>query len=387
MSRPLRIAIDCRMLHGPKRGIGHYLDHLVRALAEVDARSRYTLFYVSGRADPSQIVRLPQPNFRTRVLRVPNPLFNRIFDDGSAAYRCARAVSRSFDIVHEPGFSPLPLAPRLVLTLHDLISFRSADHFPPDLAAAAQRRLRLSARTATQIMADSEHTRRDALELLGLAPEKIHTVPLGVDAAELETGMDEAEAARELETLGVTKPFFLTLGDLLRGKNNITALRGFIGLAREMRETHQMVIAGTPGPDAVMRELGEAVAGAGMKKTVLMPGYVGSGARRALMSRAAALLFPSVYEGFGLPPLEAMASGTPVIAADNTSIPEVVGDAGILVADYLEPAAWTGAMTRLLTDAALKDDLIRRGRQRARLFTWERTARETRRIYELAAQS
>lgn len=383
--KPLRIMIDARHMYGPKRGIGYYMEQLMHGLGKVDTKNEYTLFYVSGRADPTQILRLPYPNFRTRVLRVPNGWFVRTFADGWP-YRTLRRLPWGYDIVHEPAFEPLPLAPRLVLTLHDTIFFRLGDHFAPEVTAHHQRRLRESAKQAAQIMADSEWTRQDAIEILGIEPERIRTVYLGVTPEAFEVGVTEDDANHELTALGVNRPYFVSVGDVIRRKNLITAVRAFARLPEDIKNNAQYVIAGAQGPD-VAAELRAEIAELGLTEHILLPGYITHTARRSLLSHARALLYPSVSEGFGLPPLEAMACGVPSIASDATSIPEVVGDAGLLVQDYLNPDAWTDALIRVLTDEALRADLIIRGRARAATFTWERTACETLKVYEIAARS
>ncbi len=379
----MRIVIDCRMLYGPKRGIGHYLDHLVRALAEIDGQNRYTLFYVSGRADPGQIVRLPQNNFETRVLRMPNGMFIRLFRQDASLSKIARGIPRQYDIVHEPGFEPLPLAPRMVLTIHDLNILHQAEVMPATLVAQVRRRMQEAALHARQIITDSENTRRDVIEMLGCSPEKVHCVYLGVDPVTLQIPPEETQ--QELDDLGVQKPFLLSLGDILKGKNLLSAMRGWARVSQEIRERHQFVIAGMPG-DAFEELQGERGL-LQLQSDVVLTGYVSAQARRVLLNRAMALVFPSIYEGFGLPPLEAMACGVPTASARSSSIPEVVGNAGLLVDDFRDPEAWADAITRLLTDERLRDTLIKKGRVRAAEFTWQRTAQETLRVYNLAMRT
>ena len=328
--------------------------------------------------------RLPEgANARTQILRVPNPLHTRLFRDGGLPSRLSRALSRRCDLVHEPAYEPLPVAPRSVLTIHDLILFRRPE-YAPAVTVRYQRRLRDSARQAAVILADSENTRRDILELLDVPPEKVRTVLLGVRPNAFELRPTDEEARDALAALGVTSPFLLSIGDLYRRKNNVTLVRAFARLPPDLRRTHQLVIAGAEKDVGVTRELREEIAAARLEDRVLLPGYVPHTSRQALMARAQALCYPTLYEGFGLPPLEAMAGGVPTISSDNSSIPEVIGDAGLLVPEYEEPDAWTATLTRLLTDDALRAGLITRGLARAHLFTWERTAQETLRAYEAA---
>ena len=375
----MNIAIDCRMLARTKSGIGYYLENLVEALLSLDAQNRYTLFALPGGEGG-----LPaRPNARAHTLHLPNPLHTRLFRDGGLPARLSRTLSRRYDLVHEPAYEPLPVAPRTVLTIHDLILFRRPE-YSPAVTARYQRRLRDSARRAAVILADSEHTRRDILELLDVPPEKVRTALLGVRPADFQALAPDEDAQATLAGLGVTSPFLLSLGDLYRRKNNLTLVRAFARLPPDLRRTHQLVIAGAEKDADVMRELREEIAGAGLEGRVLLPGYVPHPARQALMARAQALCYPTLYEGFGLPPLEAMACGVPTVSSNNSSIPEVVGDAGLLVSDYADPDAWAAALSRLLTDPPLRAALTAQGRARARLFTWERTARETLRAYAQA---
>ncbi len=382
----MHILIDCRVLHRQRSGIEHYLDSLVHTLAQVDTHNQYTLCYVSERTDRSRMLVMPQPNFSTRVLRFPNPVFVRLFRDGSAPYRWARTLSRRYDLVHEPGYEPLPLAPRSVVTIHDMILFRQERDYSPRFAARYQRRLRESARNASLIIADSQQTRRDILALLDVPPEKVVTILLGVDSSSFAVSTPPAQAQRLGQALGITQPFLVSIGDLYRRKNNITLVRAWARLPQDVRETHQLVIAGGPQDAAVLAELRAEIAASGLDKQVLLTGYVSDKARKFLLFQAQALLYPSLYEGFGLPPLEAMACGTPTVSSDNSSIPEVVGDAGLLVADYTEPDAWAQAIVRIVMEEGLRRQCIESGYARARLFPWQETARQTLAVYERAAR-
>jgi glycosyltransferase involved in cell wall biosynthesis len=384
-SIPVRILIDSRMLYGQKRGIEYYLEHLILALAKIDTQNQYTLFYVSGRADKSRMMRVDARNFETKAMHFPNPQFVRLFQDSSVPYRLMRRIRWGWDVVHEPGFEPLPLAPRSVLTLHDLIFFRVPDQLPPDKLAYYQRRLRESAHNAAVVVTDSEHTRRDAIELLDLPPEKVRTVLLGVSPKAFEVNVTDDIAHQELAALGITRPFLLSIGDFYRRKNYLTALKAYALLPKDVRENCQYVFAGAQVDTSLAAEMQSIISAEGLEQSVLMPGYVSHAARRALMTRASALVYPSTYDG--LPPLEAMACGVPTISSGNSSLPEVVGDAGLLVTDYLEPEAWAEAMICTLTDESLRQMFIEKGKARARTFTWERTARETLKAYELAAAS
>lgn len=382
----LHIAIDARLLCRPKTGIGFYLDNLLRALAVVDSANDYTLFNVSGEQCLPELLEYPSPRFRARAIRFPNNVFVRLFRDSSPPSRLLRLLSQQYDLVHEPGYEPLPFARRSVVTIHDMILFRRPQDYPARFAARYQRRVRESARNASQIIADSENTRQDIIDLLDISPEKVHTIHLGVDQ-QIFTREPSAETeASILATVGVTKPFLLSIGDLYARKNNISLIKAWARLPRSVQVSHQLVIAGAPKEDTVIDEINREIQDAGFADMICLPGYVDSAARQALMRRAQALLYPTLYEGFGLPPLEAMACGVPTICSNNSSIPEVVGDASLLISDSQNPEAWADAIVRILSDGELRRMYREKGLERIQSFTWEQTARQTLRVYERAAR-
>lgn len=372
------------MLSRSKSGIGYYLDNLLQALARIDHENQYTLFDVSGQVGQESCLPSPGLNFAVRRLRFPNGAFVRLFRDSSPAFHIMRQLSRGYDLVHEPGYEPLPVAPRSVLTIHDMIFFRLPEQYPSGIVRRYQRRLRDSARIARQIITDSDQTRRDVIALLPVPPEKVHTIPLGVSPQDFAPDMPNEQIRRVLAALGLDKPFLLSLGDLYQRKNNISLVRAFARLPDDLKRTYQLVIAGAPKEARVLAELEAEIEASGLRESVRITGYVDDITRTLLLTRAAALLYPSLYEGFGLPPLEAMACGVPAVCANNSSIPEVVGEAALLVQEYQSADAWAEAITRVLSDTHLRKGLIAQGRERVKAFTWERTARQTLEIYERA---
>ncbi len=381
----MRILIDGRMLCRPKSGIGYYLENLLVALGEVDQANEYTVAYLpEGPEGPYR--RFSYPNFHASLLWMPNKLSTRLFRDSSLPYQAMRRLNHTFDLVHEPAFEPLPRAPRSVVTIHDMILFRLADHFEPAFAARYQRRIRASVENASQVIAVSQSTRRDIIDILHVSPDKVHAIPLGVRREEFQLGVPEVEQNAELKRVGIMRPYLLSIGDLYRRKNNITLVRAFARLPAMLREAFQLVIAGAPKEREVLNELHTEIARSGLEGKVLIPGYVEESLRPLLIARAATLLYPSCHEGFGLPPLEAMTCGVPVICSDNTSIPEVVGGAGILIPHFTDPEAWVGPIEQVLTDQEFRATLVQAGRSRVQEFSWERTAIATLEVYALAAE-
>jgi glycosyltransferase involved in cell wall biosynthesis len=231
----------------------------------------------------------------------------------------------------------------------------------------------------------SHATRNDLCEIYDIPPEKVTAVLSGVDLDVFKPS-SEADIEETKEELGIEGPYLLFVGGLEPRKNLRMLLRAFSQLPEELRPT--LVLAGAPvhwipgGPEimtSALRALPDDVSG-----KVVMTGYVSEKQKVALLSGAEALVYPSVYEGFGMPVLEAMACGTPVLTSNVSSLPEVAGDAAILVDPY-ETSAIADGMRELLTDEELRSRLSEAGLARAQQFTWAETARQTAKVLHRAA--
>jgi glycosyltransferase involved in cell wall biosynthesis len=290
--------------------------------------------------------------------------------------RAARAAR--VDLLHVPYFGPPLRSPvPLVVTIHDLIMLALPEHRGP-LAYRLYIRLALSgARRAARILADSESTRRD-IERFGRIPaDRIEVIPLGHDER-LAEPLPPAELAAYRTNRGLPDRFVLYLGGFDARKNVPLLLR-----AAALAGDWPLVIAGDPPPTRPPLYPDVRTPARALGRRVTWLGRVPEQEKRHLYQSATVFCYPSRYEGFGLPVLEAMASGTPVVCANATSVAEVAGDACELVLPDDETALAT-ALRRLMSDAARRDELRERGQERARQFTWERTARETAAAYARA---
>lgn len=283
-----------------------------------------------------------------------------------------------FDLYHEPNFFPFRTRLPTVITVHDVSPLRLPQTHLGASVRYFRRELPAAVRRAQVILVDSEFVRGEMLDYFPEAADKLTTVLLGVDAR-FHPRTPEA-CASVLTGYGlIFGRYFLVVGTLEPRKNLSVAVRAYSRLPESVRADRPLVIAGVKG--WLNAELERALAQLASRDQVRVLGYVPQASLPALHAGAAMFLYPSIYEGFGLPPLEAMASGVPVIASNRTSLPEVVGDAGLL----LEPAdvdAWTQAMHALVEDHALAARLSEAGRIRAGRFTWERCAAETVRVYQ-----
>jgi glycosyltransferase involved in cell wall biosynthesis len=259
---------------------------------------------------------------------------------------------------------------RRIVTVHDLIYAR----FPDAHAGLRDKGMRVlvpgAVRRSDRVIADSLSTRDDLIELLGVAPERIDVVPLGLGALRREAPAPEADVRARFE-LG-ERPVVLSLSAKRAHKNLLALIDALARIAPEERPV--LVIPGYPtAHEAELRARAQEL---GVADEVRFPAWVSSAELEGLWSITRAFVFPSLYEGFGLPVLEAMARGVPVACSNASSLPEVAGDAALLF-DPHDEAAIATALRRLLSDHALADDLRARGLQRVREFTWERTARLT----------
>jgi glycosyltransferase involved in cell wall biosynthesis len=302
--------------------------------------------------------------------------------------RCVPALVRRLQphVLHIPYFAaPVRVDVPLVVTVHDVIPL-----VLPEYRASLAMRLytalvRRTVRRATLVVTDSEWSRRDIVDRLGFPDERIRVVPLGVD--ERFRPAEESERTRELAARwGIRGPVVLNLGGFDVRKNLPLLVRAFARALPDLPEGSVLVIPGQAhsGNPRLYPPLGPLVRSLGLEQRVLFPGPIDEEEKVLWYRLATVYAYPSLYEGFGLSPLEAMACGTPVIAARCTSLPEVVGDAGLLVEP--DERAFARALVQLVNDAELRRTLRARGLARARLFTWQRTAEGTLAAYREASE-
>jgi alpha-1,3-rhamnosyl/mannosyltransferase len=275
---------------------------------------------------------------------------------------------------------PVPLAPRgspvpVVLTVHDAMQWDHPDWFPPRTRLYGVL-LRAALRRATRVLTGSAESRQRLVTALDLDPERIDVTPYGVDER-FSPGPASPDVLRDL---GVPRPYLLTVGTLQPRKNLDAALSAFERLADAGAE-HHLVVVGARGwaDDALVARFQRSR----FHSRIHLAGRVGDDSLVTLYRGADCFLFPSRGEGFGLPPLEAMACGTPVVASRASSIPEVVGDGGVLV-DPDDVSEIVRALEEVVGSPSTREQLVRRGRARAQSFTWARCAELTVRAYRRA---
>jgi glycosyltransferase involved in cell wall biosynthesis len=381
-----RIAVDARPAAFPKKtGIGYYTWHLLRLLPEVDPGTSYVGWYLDagalmGRPSPRPIDH-PPSNLRLRRTPIPAQWFER----SSERFDLPRVEwFARFDVLFAPNFIPPPTRTgRLVVTVHDLAFRLFPDSAPHGTRRWLERLDRALAR-ASRVIAVSQTTRHDLIRLYGVREEVVAVVPHGVDHRVFRPAPPES-IEQTMRRFGVDGPYLLSLGGLEPRKNLPSLIRAFARMPPDPDPT--LVIAGArtawnpQGWDSLRSALAELPEG--IRRRVILTGYLSEQEKVALLSGALALCYPSTYEGFGLPVLEAMACGTPVITSNVSALPEVAGDAALLV-DPDDVGAIASAMDRIVGDPTLREDLRKAGLARAGEFDWLTTARRTAEVLHLA---
>jgi alpha-1,3-rhamnosyl/mannosyltransferase len=378
---PFRIGVDARKLGD--YGIGDYLWNLLEHLRRIDAVNRYVLFHQTagsaGRpAPPPEFSPLPPG-----TVAGPPALWVR---SDAAKYSLAEQVAlpwlawrHKLDLLHCGHYvTPLVRVCPLVVTIHDVIHLVLGRNFSPAARAYARFMMRRAGAGARRIITISEGSRQDILEYTGADPARVVTIHVGL-AEDCVPVRDPGRLEAARLRYGIPGPYLLFVGNVrMRHKNVVTLLRAFRLLRERRRDPLTLVLVGGIPPGGPGAEL---LAAAGPAwADVRMAGYVQREDLPALYSGAELFVWPSLYEGFGIPPVEAMACGTPVVSSSAPVMPEVLGDAALLV-EPLAPEAYAAAIERVLDSSALRAELIARGFAQARRYSWSEHARRTLAVY------
>ena len=370
----MRIGIDATALPQQRTGVANYVFGLVRGLAAVDGDNSYVVF-----AKPQHIAELgvDRPNFRFLPVEFPARGL-RLAWEQVALPRHVRA--ERLDVLHSPHYTmPLRHAARSVVTFCDMTFILQPEVHQPIKRVFFPAMMRWSARHADRLITISESTRDDLLRLWDVDPDRTTAVPLAA-GPEYRPGPADAAAAA-CARHGLQPGAYILYVGVLEPRKNVDRLIAAFGQAGARLGGLDLVIAGRRG--WMYDEIFAQVQALGLEKRVRFTGYVAQEDLPGLYGGARLFAYPSRYEGFGLPVLEAMGCGVPVVTTNVSSMPEVAGDACLLVSPD-DVAGLADAMSRLVEQPALAAELGRRGQERAAAFTWERCARETRAVYEQA---
>jgi len=373
----MRIAIDYTAAIRQGAGIGQYVRSLVDAMLAQDSSNSYTLL-ASGR--PSRDRPFPEAaNVRARSIFIPDRYLNILW------YRWRLPLYATFfsgqvDIYHGPDFALPPLNGKLrkVVTVHDLSFLEHPEYAVPSLAAYLQKIVPEAVAAADVVASVSQTTSHSLIKHFKTPPEKLVVIPNGV-APHYRRITDPVLLGATRHKFGLKHPFVLGVGTLEPRKNHLGLIKAFAQAQKKKKGPAMLALAG--GKGWLYEETKQVVADLKLEHKVRFLGRVSDLELITLYSMADVFAFPSFFEGFGIPPLEAMACGAPVITSNTSSLPEVVGDAALMV-DPHDVIALGHAITCLLEDEQLREELRQKGYQRAQHYSWSASASKMLSIYQ-----
>ena len=366
----MHIGIDCRLPFYQMGGISQYILHLLPALAALDGENQYSLFHMQrdGRSHTPSA-----PNFQRRNVLTPCHHKLERWTLG------VELLPHRLDLLHSPDFIPPQWGgPRKLITVHDL----NFIFYPQFLTQASMRyyadQIERAVQVADHILADSHATRHDLIEQLRVPPEKITTVHLAANPL-YEQAYDETAVSTTLQKHNLPRDFILFVGTLEPRKNLPFLIRAYRQLLQAGEIDVPLILVG--GKGWLYEEVFTAIDELSLHKQVRHLSGIFDEQLAHLYHAAGVLVTPSHYEGFGLPALEAMHCGCPVIVSDRGSLPEVAGEAGMQLG-LDDEVVWTEALHRVLTDSSLREKMITKGHTQAKTFSWQKAAEMTLQIYK-----
>ncbi len=348
-------------------GLGRYCRGLIEAIGRVDTENRYEVLI------PDSSYRFPErPNMRYRLIRFP--VFRRRFWE-----QLAPLLIGKYDLLHLPYDSCVAWKRgKLVVTVHDVKPRVLGSVIPSRNLNSLLHRVLVRDQwgRTDHVLTDSQCSRRDIIQYLGVSDDRITVVYPGVELDRFRPALNAASGERE-------RPYVLSVAGADPSKNVETLVDAFARLPRLLRDGYDLVLV---GDFRLRQDIRQRVSQTGIEKQTIFPGIVSDDHLISLYQGAALFVFPSRYEGFGLPVLEAMACGCPVISSNASSLPEVTGDSAILV-DPSDVGGFAQAMEEVLSNPELRQSLHGRGLSWARKFSWDRTALDTIEVYKRVAAS
>ena len=382
----MKIGIDLSLVPGQRAGGGRYSYELARALGRIDPVNSYILypvFYYIVHPDYPRVAFPTGRRMRLAFASMPPALIRSLWKLPGAEL-LKEVLLGNVNVLHSNTFCVPRFRlgrKRLVVTIYDASVVTHPQFHVKENIDHCLRGIRAAIERADAIITISEHARRELVERLNVPADRIAVTPLA-PPPELRRVSDPALLGRVRERYKLPQRFVLFLGMVEPRKNLMRLVEAYAGLSPGARHETELVVAGPAG--WLNRALFERIEELGIASSVRFIGYVDDGDLAAVYSLATVFAYPSLYEGFGIPVLEAMTCGTPVLTSDVAALPEVVSDSALLVPPT-DTDAISKALLRLLESETLRTDLAARGMSRAALFSWDRCARETLAVYESVA--
>lgn len=373
----MRIAFNATSLLSPLTGIGQYSRQLAQGFLqhpEIDADFFYGGFW------QKEVRKTPMPGAKRVLPWIRNHVpYSYALRRLVQTQRFSAYVKKTkFDLYHEPNILPLPFDGPTVVTVHDLSWIRYPETHPIERVRAMNKYFERGLKQAALLLTDSEFVKQELIDVFSVDAHSILPIPLGVEP--LFKPRSNSETRHVLERFGLSHgQYLLAVGTLEPRKNLGVAITAYTRLPATIRAKHPLVLVGMSG--WLNASLEAQVAPLIQAGEVRRLGYLSRSDLACVTAGATSLIYPSLYEGFGLPPLEAMSCGVPVIASNRSSLPEVVGETGVLLApDDID--AVSNAMQRIIDDPALRQSLAAKSHARSKLFGWPQCVSQTLAAYK-----
>lgn len=352
-----KIAIDTQTVFSKKTGFGFYVDNLVSNLQKIDKNHQYIC--IKPEKESQEELNTPK-RFMWDQFGFPN-----------------MARKKKADILHQPCFSaPVFYTGKKIVTIHDLYTMKNASEVPFFSRQFFGKWMPFSYRWTDHIIAISQYTKKDIIKTLKISSEKI-TVIYEAGDENCKRINDHNKISLIKNKFGIKGDYMIHIGTLSPRKNLEFLIKVYAQVLKKNPKI-KLVITGKKG--WYYQNLFDITNKLGLEKKIIFTGYIEDSEKSALYSGAKVFLFPSLYEGFGLPPLEAMSCGTPVVSSNVTSIPEVIDEAGILLSPY-DKKAWIQAINKLLSDNNFRKKMVEKSLLRSKYFSWQKTAKQTIEVY------
>ena len=363
--KAMNIVVNAVLSYEQPRGVGRVVNTLLKTLADMDRENQYYVYYGTWMKEYS-FLQIKKDNFHFIPLDIKNTQWARNFYLSLILPgKCKKLKPDVFMLIDTQAILRKPCY--MVSIIHDLAEFEVPEKYSRKQAFIRRQIVRLQTKLSDKIITISEYSKNDIIKRLRIDPKKIKVIPNGLDA----------ERFQVKEGTPKTDNSFLFVSELERAKGPCTLVEAFHRLTAEEQQKYSLVFAGKKGND--YDRLLQLIEQYGLADRVTIKGYVDDDELNALYEKAYAFVFPSLFEGFGLPVLEAMAKGTPVLCSDRASIPEVGGEA-VLTFDPDHPEELSERMHRIIVEKGLRDQMREKGIARAKLFGNDRMARETLRV-------
>jgi glycosyltransferase involved in cell wall biosynthesis len=378
----MKIAIDASWALYERAGVGRYTHNLVKALLKVDQRNEYVLFfnYWRNREEREKIIQdiVGIRRDKIKIIRFYFPVKLKEWLM-STPFAWPRFIKEKIDIFHAPYFTGMPkyFFPNKIVTIHDLAFMHFPEHHGKKLSNFYLKKTKEAVKLSKKVVAVSLATKRDLISLLDVSAVKIAVVPEGKNLN--LKNIDKKLAGQVLKQYLPTDKYILFVGTLEPRKNLVNLLKAYALLPHDLQKQYRLVLVGQKGWQT--RAFQETLEVLNLRQKIVMPGFIPDEHLPYFYAGASVFVYPSFYEGFGLPVLEAMACGAPVITSKTSSMPEVAGRAGLLIDPESEESI-AEAMKKVLTNQKLTETMKKAGLAQAKKFSWERAAAETQKVYE-----